>query len=83
MKIMEMTLNIRTEEVKLKIFIAREQNQYRKYILSKYLDVFSNKMGTMNDVELKLNTNLNIKPTQAAGRPINIHLRDKVEKSIH
>ena len=36
----------------------------------------------MKGVELKLHINQDTKPTQAACRPIPIHLREKVEKEI-
>ena len=70
------------EDFKPEKIRTKEQNLYWKHILEKYPEVFFGKVVTMRGVELKLQINQDIKPTQAACRPIPIHLREKVEREI-
>jgi hypothetical protein len=79
----EVKPHIKSEEVIIEKKIrTREQNQYRKHIFDTFPEVFTEKVGCMKGVEFDFHIDRNIKPSQAACRPIPVHLRDKVEKEI-
>ena len=57
-------------------------NEYDKLLSQMYPNVFSNKIGKMKNVKIKIDVDEDITPIQEKYRHLPFHLRDKVEKEL-